>query len=146
MAIYAKTCKRCGAPFEARRPHAEFCSDKCRVYYHLYDQYDAAPAAGHSADPGPTDESIGAALAAARSFTPVTIADHKTVAAIRVSRPGPDPNDWKVSVPANSAVAAGRIYDALFNHIGDLVSLANKLGAEADKPRVKLQTVASRKK
>lgn len=30
---YPLRCKRCVRPFEAKRPHALFCSDRCRVNY-----------------------------------------------------------------------------------------------------------------
>ena len=66
---------------------------------------------------------------AADAFTPVPIADHKTVAAIRVVRKTRDPGSWEVHVPASSGLAASKIHQALIEHIGDMLTLANKLGA-----------------
>ena len=80
------------------------------------------------------DYSVAAALAAAQAFTPVPIADHKTVAAIRVDRKRPDPAMWTVTMPSWSVLAAAKIYQALHEHIGDLVTLANKLGQAAGEP------------
>jgi hypothetical protein len=76
----------------------------------------------------PENHSIGAALRAAEAFTPVPIGDTKTVAAIRIERNGADPSTWEVTVPSASTLAAAKIHQALIEHIGDLLTLANKLG------------------
>ena len=60
--------------------------------------------------------------------------------AIKIDRPGPDPNTWTVTVQANSAVAATKIHQELVMRIGDLTAFANKLGAQIGEPRIVLQT------
>jgi hypothetical protein len=117
-----------------------FCSTKCRVYASREGLY--ATTAGtkkHPADPD-EDTSIAAALRAAEAFTPVPIADHKTVAAIKVRRHRADPASWEVTVPKTSALAAAKIRETLMEHIGDLVMLANKLGQVTEEPLLVLHT------
>jgi hypothetical protein len=140
-----KQCKRCGTTFEPKRPHAQFCSSHCRVYWHLYDQYDE-PRATIKQEHDQADASIGAAVKAARAFTVVAIPDHKTVAAITVDRKSPDPATWSVKVPPGSMLAAGKIHQDLLAHIGDLVTLANKISTETGEPRLVLQTRAAAKR
>jgi hypothetical protein len=122
-----------------------FCSTNHRVYASregLYaDTADKRP--NIAAD---SDTSIAAALSAAQAFTPVHLADTKTVASIRVERGSADPVTWKVTVPSGSTVAAGKIYQALASHIGDLVTLANKLGQAADEPQLVINTRTRRKR
>jgi hypothetical protein len=117
-----------------------FCCVNHRTYFHReglsVDDGADRPRREHYED----DTSIATALQAAQMFTPVPIADHKTVAAIRVERKGADPVTWDVKVPSNSAVAATRIYEALTAHIGDLLTLANKLGAAAGEPLLVIGT------
>jgi hypothetical protein len=146
MTTVTRNCEYCNAEFEPARDHQRFCSTKHRVYASRYGADYGKPAQPAGPAGPPADESIAAALQAARNFTPVGIPDHKTVAAIKVSRQaGPDPNLWKVTMPGGSTVAAGRIHQALTSHIGDMIALANKLGAEAGEPHLVLQTRAARK-
>lgn len=147
MTTVTRNCEYsgCDVIFTPVREHQRFCSPKCRVYASRYDT-DGGPSVRPAAGIEPADESIGAALQAARNFTPIVIPDHKTVAAIRVRRPVTDPNLWEVAVPANSVIAAGRIHEALSSHIGDLMALANRLGEQAGFPRLVLQTRAARRK
>jgi hypothetical protein len=110
-----------------------FCSTKHRIYAHREGLY------ADTADKKPNSEadedySVAAALRAAEAFTPVHIADHKTVAAIRIKRNRPDPSTWEVTMPSTSSLAAAKIHQALHEHIGDLVMLANKLGQAAGEP------------
>ena len=132
-----RNCEYCNEPFEPTPgPMASkqrFCSTKHRVYASregLYaDTADRKP--NSEAD---ADHSVAAALRAADAFAPVPIADTKTVAAIRIKRPRADPGSWDVTVPSGSTLAATKIYQALIEHIGDLLTLANKLGhAEANR-------------
>jgi hypothetical protein len=120
-----------------------FCSTKHRVYASregLYaDRADNKP--GSEAD---GDHSIEAALRAAHAFTPVPVGDTKTVAAIRVQRRRADPSSWEVSMPSASHLAAGKIHQALIEHVGDLLMLANKLGSAIDEPLQHLRTSRSR--
>lgn len=146
MTTVTRNCEYCNAEFKAVRPHQRFDTTKCRVYASRYGASYGNPASITRAGPEPADESVGAALEAARRFTPVTIADHKTVAAIRVHRPTADPNLWKITVPPNSGIAAGKIHAALVAHAGDLVSLANRLGSQIGEPLYTLRTQPTRKR
>jgi hypothetical protein len=122
-----------------------FCCTKHRVYASREGLYaDTADAKPNSEVD--TDHSIAAALRAAEAFTPVPIGDTKTVAAIRVERKGRDPSTWEVTVPSPSALAATKIHQALANHIGDLLTLANKLGRAAGEPQLVISTRAQKRK
>jgi len=116
-----------------------FCSTKHRVYASREGLY-ANTAADKPKTEDEGDTSITAALAAAHAFTTVPIADHKTVAAIRIMRRRPDPSSWDITVPAASKLAATKIHEALTAHIGDLLMLANKLGAAAGEPQLVIST------
>lgn len=140
VTTYARTCKYCGNSFEAKRPHAKFCTDKCRVYGHLYGDDQALPDQPAITSADTRDVSLTAALEAARRFTPVAVPDTKTASAIQVKRSSPDPNTWTVIVPAGSAIAGARIAEALRTHIGDLLTLANKLADGSGEPRMILRT------
>jgi hypothetical protein len=144
MTPVTRNCEYCNAEFVPARDHQRFCSTTHRVYANRYGA-NYGQTAEQPATDAAADESIAAALTAARSFTPVKIADHKTVAAIKISRPAADPNLWAAHVPPNSAIAAGKIHGDLIAHIGDLISLANKIGDEIDAPRHHLQTRSQRK-
>jgi hypothetical protein len=116
-----------------------FCSTRCRVYANREGLYaDTADRKQSAETEG--DWSVAAALRAAQAFSPVPVPDHKTVAAIRVKRPHADPSTWQVLAPSSSALAAAKIREALTNHIGDLLTLANKLGAVADEPLLVIGT------
>lgn len=116
-----------------------FCSTKHRVYASRegVGPNMASRKLDNEAD---SDTSINAALRAAEAFTPVKIAEHKTVLAIKVRRTRPDPGSWEVTVPSASSLAATKIREALVDHIGDLLTLANKLGAAAGEPVLILST------
>jgi hypothetical protein len=121
-----------------------FCCTKHRIYANREGLYadTAVKKTGSGAD---GDHSVAAALSAAQAFTPVHIADHKTVAAIRIKRHRADPGTWEVTMPSTSALAAGKIHEALRNHIDDLLTLANKLGQAAGEPLLVLQTRARKR-
>jgi hypothetical protein len=116
-----------------------FCCTKHRVYASregLYaDTADRKPSSEAEAD-----QSVAAALRAAEAFTPVHIADTKTVSAIHIHRKHKDPVTWEVSMPSTSHLAAAKIREALVDHIGDLVTLANKLGSAAGEPLLVIGT------
>jgi hypothetical protein len=141
MTTVTRNCDYCNEPFKPVRDHQRFCSTRHRVYANRYGaEYGHTVSASAPANGQPADHSIGAALAAARDGCPVHIAETKTVAAIRIERPGPDPNHWIAHVPPNSSGAAGKIHGDLINQIGDLIALANKLGAANGEPLYSLRT------
>ena len=145
MATVTRNCEYCNAEFAAVRDHQRFCSNKHRVYASRYGAEFGGPSpAAKVARVGPADQTIAAALAAARAFTPVPIADHKTVAAIRVERPGPDPMSWSATIPKGSVNAAAQIHARLVDHAGDLITLANKLGERIGEPKHSVRTGARR--
>jgi hypothetical protein len=122
-----------------------FCCTTHRVYASREGLYaDTASRKPGGGDDG--DTSVLAALHAAQSYTPVPIPDHKTVAGIKVIRHRADPNSWEVRAPSSSALAAGKIHAALSSHVGDLLTLANKLGAVNDEPLLSLRTHSRRGK
>lgn len=43
---YSLRCARCGKPFEAKRPHAKYCTDRCRIRDWEQNGWDAEQAAG----------------------------------------------------------------------------------------------------
>jgi hypothetical protein len=135
-----RLCEYCNEPFEPTQgPMAakqRFCCTKHRVYASREGLYRATDAAEGHGDSEDTDSSVAAALRAAQAFTPVRLAETKTVASIRVRRTGADPVTWEVSVPSHSVTAATNIHQALTEYIGDLLTLANKLGAAIDEPRL----------
>jgi len=118
-----------------------FCSTKHRVYA---SRKGVGPniAEQTGSEDHTDDVSIGAAIRAAEAFTPVSIGDTKTVASIRVERVGADPMSWKVTVPSGSVTAATKIHQALCDHIGDLVALANLLGRPIGEPQLVIRTRA----
>ena len=143
MTSVTRNCAYCNEPFEPTPgPMASkqrFCSTKHRIYASREGLY------ADTADRKPTSEAdadqlVAAALRAAQAFTPVPVPDHKTVAAIRVVRKRADPGTWEVTMPKGSTLAAAKIREALENHIGDLVTLANKLGVPAGEPVVVIGT------
>jgi hypothetical protein len=145
MTPVTRNCEYCNEPFEPTPgPMASkqrFCCTKHRVYASRDGLY--ADTADHK--PGAEteqDTSISAALRAADAFTPVHIADHKTVAAIKIRRRHKDPSTWEATIPPNSTLAASKIREALVSHIGDLITLANKL-RQPDEP---LHHLATRKR
>lgn len=139
MTPETRFCEYCNESFEPARSHQRFCSNLCRLHDFRYGGSPRTATAGTVA-PEAADTTISAAIKAAEAFTPITIADHKTVTAMQITRPTPDPNTWTVTVPANSAVAATKIHQELVMRIGDLAAFANKLGAQIDEPRIVLQT------
>ena len=117
-----------------------FCSTKHRVYASREGLYANTAADKPKGEHHEDDTTIATALTAAHAFTTVPIADHKTVAAIRIVRRRADPSSWDITVPAASKLAATKIHEALTAHIGDLLMLANKLGAAAGEPQLVIST------
>jgi hypothetical protein len=147
MATETRFCEYCNAGFEPARSHQRFCSNICRLHDFRYGGPSGnTPADKTAAESGPADTTISSAIRAAEAFTPIVIGDHKTTAAIKVGRAGPDPNAWTVTVPPNSAIAATKIHQELTMRIQDLTAFANKLGAQIGEPRIVLQTRTARTK
>ena len=147
MTTVTRNCEYCNEPFTPTPgPMAakqRFCSTKHRVYASREGLYrDTTTKAKGEAD---SDTSITAALNAARNCTPVPVADHKTVAAIRVERKRADPGSWVVTVPKTSTLAATEIHEALTAHIGDLLTLCNLLGQACDEPHLVINTRTRRR-
>ena len=137
-----RNCEYCNEPFTPTPgPMAakqRFCCTKHRVYA---SREGVGPnIAQRSTSDADTDTTIAAAICAAEAFTPIIIADTKTVAAIKVERKRADPSSWSVTVPSGSILAAGKIHQALADRIGDLITLANLLAQPAGEPRLILQT------
>jgi hypothetical protein len=122
-----------------------FCCTKHRVYAGRKGLQASTSVDDSSTERDNADTTVATALAAAQAFTPVHIAETKTVAAIRVERKGADPVTWEVRVPSNSVAAATKIYQALHEHIGDLVTLANLLGRAAGEPQLVIRTRATKR-
>lgn len=141
MTPVTRNCEYCNELFEPTPgPMASkqrFCCTKHRVYANRDGLY-ADTSETKPRNEADADTSVAAALRAAQAFTPVHIADHKTVAAIKIRRTRKDPSTWEVTIPPNSTLAASKIRDALTNHIGDLITLANKL--RQDEPLLHLTT------
>jgi hypothetical protein len=121
-----------------------FCSTKHRVYA---SREGVGPNVHRkAADPDDADTSITAAIRAAEAYTQIPIADTKTVAGIRIERLRADPATWKVTIPSGSVTAAAKIHQALHDHIGDLVTLANLLSGPIEEPRLVIQTRAQKRR
>lgn len=140
MTPVTRNCDYCDAPFEPKRDHQRFCSTVHRVYANRYGTDSGQPAGTRTLRADVSDQSIGAALAAAHDGCPVHIGETKTVGAIRIERTGSDPNHWVAHIPSNSSGAATRIHGELINQIGDIISLANKIGGEIGEPLYSLRT------
>jgi hypothetical protein len=126
------TCAYCQEKFtpnpRARTPQ-RFCSTRCRVYFHR-EGGGLADVARPVGMPDSGDVSLAGAIAVlARVDLPSTAA----VQAITVDRSGAYPASWVVTVPARSAVAAGKVRDQLMEAADDLMTLRRKL-EEAMKP------------
>jgi hypothetical protein len=124
------TCAYCQGKFVPNpraRTLQRFCSTRCRVYFHREGGGVDAKPVGR---PDAADTSLAAAIAALGGVDlPLTAA----VRAITVDRAGAYPASWVVTVPARSAVAAGKVRDQLMEAADDLRTLRRKL-EEAMKP------------
>jgi hypothetical protein len=134
------TCAYCGNLYQRKRIHKKFCSDRCRVYYGREGGPAMADTPADDAVDDVVDTSMTAAIKAAQQHTRVRVPETRTALAITVRRDNGGPPTWSVRVPANSVIAAANIWQDLHAHIDDLVTLANKLGAEAEMPRLTIRT------